>query len=120
GANSWRGMYELLWIFTPDNPPLDLLVRFAVMKAMGRETFWLVFPSAVWSTLGLVSVFLLGRELLGPRVGLVAAALMAVHHLDVAYAHEARNYAIQMALVPLATYLLVRALRTGGWRDWIG
>ncbi|WIG59804.1 MAG: hypothetical protein OJF49_002551 [Ktedonobacterales bacterium] len=88
---------------------------------------WLIFGvselavrslSALASIAALAVVYLLGRQLAHPRVGLIAAALMATSAFQIWYAQEARMYALTSLAVLLAAYGLVRAWQHGGAGAW--
>lgn len=68
---------------------------------------------AMWGTLGVLLVFLLGRLLFDRAVGLLAAALLAACVLPVQNAHFATNDIPLSTLVLLALYLAVRAADSG-------
>ena len=85
--------------------------------------FQVVPPSdlstAIWPLIGsLVSVgaaYLCGRELASQRVGLVAAALVAVTPLEALVGSRLRPDALVPGLIALAVWLALRAGRRGGW-----
>lgn len=64
-------------------------------------------------------LYLIGKRLFSPRVGLVAAALLAVHPSHIAYAQEARSYALAVFLVCLGTLFLLRGLSQDRIRDFV-
>jgi 4-amino-4-deoxy-L-arabinose transferase-like glycosyltransferase len=61
----------------------------------------------------------LGRQILGPGSGLLAAALFAIAPLEVELANEARSYALLHLLVVLNVWLFVRWVRFRGSWDWV-
>jgi 4-amino-4-deoxy-L-arabinose transferase-like glycosyltransferase len=67
----------------------------------------------------IVLVFLLGREMSSPLIGVAAAWLMAVHPWHIRYAVEARGYSFMLCFVALALLGLVMALRTNRLRWWL-
>jgi hypothetical protein len=72
---------------------------------------------------GLATVFLVGWFLyrLGfPTAGIIAAFALALHPWHIRYSAEARGYAMCMFFAVLMLFFLVRALRSGQWRDWMG
>jgi 4-amino-4-deoxy-L-arabinose transferase-like glycosyltransferase len=76
------------------NPPL----YFALMKLLrycGLESLRL--PSVVFGAAAVPLLFVVGRRLAGGRVGLWAAALLAISPLHVRYSQEARCYALLIA-----------------------
>lgn len=67
--------------------------------------------------LGVVCVpllFALGTRLLGPRAGIVAAALFALSPYQVWYSQEVKMYTLVPALALVALYGLLRAVEQGG------
>ena len=62
--------------------------------------------------------YAVGRRLFGSRVGLVAAALLAVNAFAIQYAQEARSYSLVLFLVLLSTYLFVLAVQEEGMGTW--
>lgn len=69
------------------------------------------FPSVVASTLAILLVYLLGRRMADHRVGIAAAALLALSPLDLWYAQEAR----QPVFAGLAVVAAGLALARGRW-----
>lgn len=108
-------------------------VPFSLLSRVGVE-FWQAsgggesrFDAAVfrWPSLvfGLATLPLLAwlGGLLGfPRAGVLAALLLALHPWHIRYSSEGRGYGMMMAIAVLTTCFLVRGLRGGRWRDWIG
>ena len=64
-------------------------------------------------------MFLLGREIGSPLVGVGAAWLMALHPWHIRYAAELRGYSLMLFFVALALFALVRAIRTDRLRWWL-
>ena len=99
-----------------EHPPLYYLLAHAWL-GLGSDETALRLLSA---TLGALTVPLLGAvgaRLGGPRVGLLAAALLAVAPAHVFYSRDARMYPLLVLLGALALYALIRA-RQGGARGW--
>jgi uncharacterized membrane protein len=95
------------------HPPLYYLGLGAWRRFAGSSEGSLRGYSVLWSLVGLVAAFLLGRDLARSwRVGLIAAGLLAVNPVDVYYAQEARMYAQVAALATLGSWFLWRWMRT--------
>ncbi|MFF2845427.1 glycosyltransferase family 39 protein [Streptomyces sp. NPDC058001] len=77
-------------------------------------------PSALAASVAAGLVGALGTRLARPRVGLWAGLLYAVTPMTGHYAQEGRSYALVAAGALAATLLLVRAVRTGTVRAWLG
>jgi len=72
-------------------------------------------PSALFGTLTIAVVYVLGRRLLNRRVGRVAAWMVTVSPIHVRFAQEARMYTLLTLLASLALTAFVRL-----WRGWGG
>lgn len=76
-------------------------------------------PSAVFAATTAPILYLLARRLFTTRVAVVAAILLICQGLFIAYAQEARSYALAMLLATLSSYFVVRARQDGGGSSWI-
>jgi mannosyltransferase len=90
-------------------PPGFYLVAWSWVRAFGDTAVGLRSLSATAGTLTVPVVFATGRALAGRRVGLIAAALVAVNPLLVWYSQEARAYALLVLVSTLSLWLFVRA-----------
>ncbi|MFJ2606145.1 glycosyltransferase family 39 protein [Streptomyces sp. NPDC087425] len=77
-------------------------------------------PSVAAAAVATALVAALGRRLAGRRAGGLAGCLFAVVPQVQRFAQEGRSYALVTACVVGATYLLVRALRSGSRATWAG
>jgi len=106
-AQIWSGKFD------PVHPPLYYSVLHAWIGLVGASETAVRLLSAVSSTISLVVFYLLGRQLFGKDVALVAISLLAFAPLDIWYAQEARMY----AFVTLTGLLISLGLV---WRHWFG
>ncbi len=90
----------------------------------GEQPFserWLRLPALLWGMLGIMLAGHLGRLQGGARLGLMTAALLAVHPWHVRFSTEARGYAAAMTCIVLIMlalhHLLVQHDRR--WRWWL-
>ena len=93
------------------NPPLFYLLAWGA-KHLGDAVSLLRLPSVVLGTAVVPVVWGLGRRLAGPRVGLLAAGLVALSPFAIFYATEARAYASVMFFVALSSFALLRAVES--------
>lgn len=109
------------------HPPLYLLVL-RVLGDLGRQDWLLRLPAFLASLGGVVAVWALGRSLLSPVEGLLAALLLALSALHVEYGQEAHSYALFGLLSTLLLWALWRAarrevgeeqLKASGARTWV-
>jgi len=119
---------ELLrWTATDIHPPGYYLLVGALANWAGWThvpasalTDWLWrFPSALAGTLAVAVTYRLGTDLLGRRVGLSGALLLALSPVAVGYSQEARMHELFLLGAALSTWTLAGALvRPGRWR-WL-
>jgi 4-amino-4-deoxy-L-arabinose transferase len=107
-----------VWLHKPILPFWQVGLCFAFL---GVNTFALRLPAAVLSTAAALLTYLIGKELFDRRTALIAAALQAANPFLVTLVHGyqfADNVDVALLFwVEVGVYFLVRALRTGSWRD---
>jgi uncharacterized membrane protein len=101
--------------------PLDYWLTHFLLRA-GRQEFWLRFPAALWSTLGVALVFPLARRWFDRRTALAAAALMAAAPLGVQYGQELRPYALYLLFALISAWALgtlTAPAKEARGREWV-
>ena len=101
-----------------ENGPLYTLALAVWMKALGISEIAVRLPSALAGTLAIPASYGLGRAMRGPRLGLIAAALLTVSPYAHWYAQDAKMYSLLVLLTIAATWLLLASVRRGGTR-WV-
>jgi hypothetical protein len=84
------------------------------------DEFALRLPAFVAALLAVVLLGVLVAELGFPRAAPAAAFLMAIHPLHVRYGTDGRGYSFVVLFTVLGAWLLLRSLREGRWRWWLG
>lgn len=98
------------------NPPLYYVLAWGWAKAFGTGEVGLRSLSALFGAATVPVAYLIGRELVSSRTGLIAAAIVAVNPMLIWYSQEARSYALLVFFGALALLFFVRALHTRrGW-----
>jgi tetratricopeptide (TPR) repeat protein/4-amino-4-deoxy-L-arabinose transferase-like glycosyltransferase len=87
-----------------------LLVRLASLA--GEAEWALRLPAAIASTLGVAALWALGRRMLGPVVGLLAALFLALSAMHIEFAQEVHAYALLATLSTLLLWSLLRAAQS--------
>ena len=111
-------------IFFPRNTGREM-VQFYLTAALIRFTPLTIGHLALkvgTALFGIVTVpltYLLGRELYGRRVGLLAAFFLAVSHWHVAITRVGLRFPFTAAFAVPALYFLLRALKQNGRNDWL-
>ncbi|HWE07859.1 MAG TPA: glycosyltransferase family 39 protein [Solirubrobacteraceae bacterium] len=100
-----------------NSPPLFFLLAWATAK-LGDPTVWIRLPSIILGSATVPVVYLIGRETVGPRAGLVAGAVIALSPFSFYYGVEARPYASMAFFVAVSTWALLRAVAGSGARWW--
>ncbi len=101
------------------HPPLHYMLLNVWMAFFGRSEAAVRLPSLL-ASLGVIALtFLLGRRLNGNRVGILAAAFVALSPFQITSAQEARMYPFLTLFGLGATYALWLALEEGRPRHWI-
>jgi 4-amino-4-deoxy-L-arabinose transferase-like glycosyltransferase len=91
-------------------------VYFVLLKLwmnFGTSEWWLRFFSVIFGTANIVLTYVLSSLCAGRRVGLVAAALMALSPMEVHYSQLARMYTLGSFFALLGSIALIKALQTG-------
>ena len=101
---------KFLWttgLYGEDSPPLYYMAIAGWMRLFGTSEAALRSLSLVASLLALPLVYLIGKEVLDERRGLIAALIFALSPMQVSFAQEARTYAL--LLLPISGALLAIA-----------
>ncbi|HEX8221034.1 MAG TPA: glycosyltransferase family 39 protein [Chloroflexia bacterium] len=94
-------------------PPVYVLLTHFWIEIFGTsETSTRLLP-ALFGTLSVLLTYVMGRELFGKRIGLVAALLMSLSAFQVYYSQEIRYYSLFVTCALLSYLLMLRALKTG-------
>jgi len=97
-----------------ENGPLYTFGMAVWIKLAGTSEVAVRLPSAIAGTLAIPALYGLGRALRGPRLGLIAAALLTISPYAHWYAQDAKMYSLLVLLTIAATWLLLVAIRRGG------
>lgn len=101
----------LQWIVKIDqHPPLYYLLLHEWVALSGDTPYDVRLLSALFGTATIPIIFLIGRRLAGPVVGLAAAVFLAFSPFNIYYAQEARMYTLLVFNAAVAIYALVRLL----------
>jgi len=101
---------DMLWMHYHDEPhPIGwYLAMFGWVKLFGTSELALRLPSAFLGAASVPVIFLLGRPVWGPAVGLAAAILLSLHGFHLLWSQQARMYVAGGVLSILATWLMIR------------
>jgi mannosyltransferase len=97
-------------LMTGNNPPLWELLLHYWTRLFGIGPFAVRILSVLFSSLTAVVILMLGKEIRGLRVGVVASLLFTFSNYHVMFSHEARCYALFALLTSVSMLLFVRIL----------
>jgi hypothetical protein len=100
--------------------PAFIYAAIAPVKVLGLSRLSVRLTSVVYGTLTVAALFWLGLELWGAWAGLLAAALLAVTPWHFHFSRIAFELVAYPFFFTLGSAFLVRALREGERRSWIG
>ena len=101
------------------NGPLYTLFLHFWMRVFGISETAVRLPSALAGAAAIPLIYLLGRAIHGPKLGLYAAGILALAPYQHWYAQEAKMYAIIVLTTIASTLALVRADRLDRPRPWL-
>jgi len=98
-------------------PPVYVWLAYAWTAIFGTSEVATRSLSALFSITSLPLIYLIGAELFGKRVGLLAMFLMAVSELQISQAQNFRYYSLMVLLTLVSYFVYWQALRSGNaWR----
>lgn len=115
-VSSFPDTMHRVWT-SESTPPLYYALAWIWSRPFGVGEVGLRSLSALVGTATVPVAYLVGRELVGRRVGLVIAALVAVSPILIWYSQDARAYALLVLFSTAALYFFLRARRRGSPRD---
>jgi mannosyltransferase len=109
GAKTVPEMLNLV-VDIEKHPPLYYLLLHYWMRIGGDSAAWVRSLSALFGIFTLPVIFFAGRRLAGPWVGVLAALILAVNPLQIAFAQETRVYTLLTFAVTFAIWMVARLL----------
>ena len=103
-------IYKTLLITEP-HPPLYFIIAHYFFIIFGYTTIVVRILSVLFGIGGLVAIYLLAKELMNKKVGLIAIAILSVNYFHIYYSQEARMYSMLFFTTTLSYYFLVRLIK---------
>ncbi len=125
-ANEGATLYQQVnFQATPFEPGVDSHPRIFMMMIsvsvglLGPTLFAARLPSAIMAALCIPALYLLGREIFGWRLALVASLFMLPWSYQILFARLSMNQPADPLFATLAFYFLLRGLRRGAVVDFV-
>lgn len=106
----------MFWEFIPH---LYFYILRLFFEVFGFTTFIARVPSVIFGIAGVYAIYLLGKELINKKTGLIAAAFICVNIYHISYSQEARPYAMLFLFSVLAFYRLVILIKKPNYKNAI-
>ncbi len=104
-----KGLVDMtLWTASDVHPPLFFWGLLGITRVAGLGEFAARFPSALYGLLTIPFAYQLGRRLVGQRVGVLTALLVALSRFHVWWSQEMRMYMLAGLLGTASLYFMVR------------
>ncbi len=110
------------YLHTNDTHPIAYYALLHVwIRWFGTSLSSMRMPSMILGIAAVALTWFVGRRLFSPAVGIVAAALVALHPLEIFSSNEMRMYPLLTVLALISTWLVYRAVEVPDdpWR-WVG
>jgi 4-amino-4-deoxy-L-arabinose transferase-like glycosyltransferase len=99
-------------------PTMSFFYNSLSIRFLGSTIFALRLPWVIVGTITVLTTFLLVRQLLGTRLALVTAIIIATYHYHIHYSRLGSNQVADPLFLSLALYFLYRALDRRNLFDW--
>lgn len=115
---SWGEMFQR--IAADVHPPFYYIVLRSWNYLFGDGLFALRFFSLFFGILAIVFTYLfIKRAFKNDSLAIVSALLIAINPFQIQFSQEMRMYTLGAFLLMFSSWMLVVAIQSGRWRDWI-
>lgn len=101
------------------NPPLYCAILHFFIKYNDSE-FIARLPSAIFGTVSIPLIYLLGRYLFSIKEGLISAFLLSISSIHINYSQETRSYALMLFLTLMTITFFYKAYTQNNKNAWVG
>lgn len=107
------------------SPPLYFIILHSWIKLFGATELSIRFLSVLLGLFSIIILYLIGKELITIRAGIVGTLLMAISPYHIFYTTYARMYALLLFLTLLSYYSFIKLTQSlggdyQGQRKWLG
>lgn len=100
-------------------PPLYFFIIHLLFKIFGYTIYVARFFSAIVGLLSIYYLYALGKELIGKKVGLVAAFLLSINFFHIYHSQDARPYSLLLLFSIISFFWLLKLLKVPSLKNSI-
>jgi mannosyltransferase len=100
----------------------NMALYYALLRGwvqMGNSESWTRFLSVIFGVAAIPVIYQLGKLVFSPKVGRIAALLLAVNAFHIEYSQEARAYSLALLLALLSCYFFLEILESPSRHTWL-
>ena len=101
------------------HPPLYFILLKGWSLLFGESDLWLRALSAIFASVSVIFMGMLGYRFFNERNRLLPMLLLSIHPAFIQFGRMARYYSLILMLGILCTILILNAIRTGRYKDWM-
>lgn len=108
---------DFRFFYQDPRPPFYYWLIHPLLKFSESE-FLLRLPSVIFSTLSILFIYIIGRQLFSPKMGLYSALLVSFSSFQILWARQARMYSLQVMVELISFIFFLEAIKKNKARDW--
>ncbi len=108
---SYPFLETIMRLYNTPFAPLHYMIMNIWIRVFGHSEFAVRFPSLIFSSLSIILIYKLGKELFDEKTGLVAAFLLSISPYAINYAQDAKMYSLLWFLSVLSFLFFFRFIR---------
>lgn len=92
-------------------PPLYFYILYFIFKVFGYTTFIARLFSAILGVLSIYGIYLLGRELINKKIGLISALILTINPFHLYFSQEIRPYILLFLFSIFSFFYLIKYIK---------
>lgn len=112
----WSDLFQALKL-SDQHPPLFFIMERISMSVIGFNEWGARTVPAIAGVFSVFAAYLLGRESLNRKTGIIAAAITCVNYYNIYYSQEARDYIFLWLFTTLSYTYFIRLCKTLNKKD---
>jgi mannosyltransferase len=114
-----RTPWEIIIAGINGRPPVFVMAAHFWMRIFGTSEVALRSLPALFNIGALVMLYVVGRELAGRQVALLAMFVMSIAEITIYHAQDYRYYSLWILMSLMSMYGFIKAIKTRQWQYWL-